>query len=49
MRGTSGNGFWERNDQILAGEMHPVTRVLWVAMMTAIGMATMCALWIASR
>ena len=42
-------GFWERNDQMLAGEMHPMTQAIWVAAMAVIGVATMAMLWVVTR
>lgn len=42
-------GFWERNDQMLAGEMHPMTQAIWVAVMAVIGVATMAVLWVVTR
>lgn len=42
-------GFWERNDQMLVGEMHPMTQAIWVAVMTVIGVATMAMLWVVTR
>lgn len=41
--------FWHANDMAVAGDMNPVVRVLWVALIVGVGIATMAALWIVTR
>lgn len=41
--------FWHANDMVVAGDMNLVVRVLWVALIVGIGVATMATLWIVTR
>lgn len=41
--------FWHTNDMVVAGDMNLVVRVLWVALIVGIGVATMATLWIVTR
>lgn len=41
--------FWHANDMAVAGDMNPVVRVLWAALIVGIGVATMATLWIVTR
>lgn len=40
--------FWHANDMVV-GDMNLVVRVLWVALIVGIGVATMATLWIVTR
>ena len=43
------NWFWSANDMAVAGDMNPVVRVLWGALIVGIGIATMATLWVVTR
>lgn len=49
MRKANESWFWHANDMAVAGDMNPVVRVLWVALIVGIGVATMATLWIVTR
>ncbi len=49
MNKTNDNWFWRANDMAVAGDMNPVVRVLWVALIVGIGIATMATLWVVTR
>ena len=49
MRKGNESWFWHANDMVVAGDMSPVVRVLWVALIVGIGVATMPTLWIVTR
>lgn len=49
MRKGNESWFWHANDMVAAGDMNPVVRVLWVALIVGIGIATMATLWIVTR
>ena len=49
MRKGNESWFWHANDVEVAGDMNLVVRVLWVALIVGIGVATMATLWIVTR
>lgn len=49
MRKANESWVWHANDMAVVGDMNPVVRVLWVALIVGIGVATMATLWIVTR
>lgn len=49
MRKGNESWFWHANDMVVTGDMNPVVRVLWAALIVGIGVATMATLWIVTR
>lgn len=49
MRKGNESWFWRANDMVVTGDMNPVVRVLWAALIVGIGVATMATLWIVTR
>ncbi len=49
MREGNESWFWHANGMVVAGDMNLVVRVLWVALIVGIGVATMATLWIVTR